>query len=354
MTGDPTVRGGRRPPRGLFVGLTTLDIIQLVDHVPAANEKVTARAQTVAAGGPAANAAAAFSHLGGEATLLTAVGGHPLAAGVTADLAQLGVRVVDLAADSDAPPAVSSILVTAATGERAVASLNTTGRPVAVPPGPYVAELVAGADVVECDGHHIGPAIAVARAARTAGRRTVLDGGSWKPGTEELLPFIDVAVCSADFRPPEASTPAQVLDFLASSGAGVPWAAVTHGGDPVVWAGPGGARGELPVAPAARIADTLGAGDVLHGALAYVLAAPPADPLTADQLTADRRTADQLTADRLTADRLTGGRLTAGAFRTALAYASAVATASCASFGTRAWMREGSPVPHPATPTLGE
>ncbi|MEU6852995.1 PfkB family carbohydrate kinase [Actinacidiphila alni] len=328
MTADPAVRSGRRPPRGLFVGLTTLDIIQLVDYVPAANEKVTARAQTVAAGGPAANAAAAFSHLGGEATLLTAVGGHPLAAGITADLAQLGVRVVDLAADSDAPPAVSSILVTAATGERAVASLNTTGRRVAVLPGPYVAELVAGADVVECDGHHIEPAIAVARAARTAGRRTVLDGGSWKPGTDELLPFIDVAVCSADFRPPGASTPGQVLDFLTTSGAGVPWAAVTRGGDPVLWAGSGGARGELPVAPAARIADTLAAGDVLHGALAYVLAAPPVDHRTADHLIADP--------------------LTVGAFRTALTYASAVATASCASFGTRAWMREGSPVRAPA------
>lgn len=45
----------RSRPEGLFVGLCTLDVIQLVDHVPAPDEKLTAREQTVAAGGPAAN-----------------------------------------------------------------------------------------------------------------------------------------------------------------------------------------------------------------------------------------------------------------------------------------------------------
>lgn len=53
-------------PDGLFVGLCTLDVIQLVDHVPAPDEKLTAREQTVAAGGPAANAAVTFAYLGAQ------------------------------------------------------------------------------------------------------------------------------------------------------------------------------------------------------------------------------------------------------------------------------------------------
>jgi sugar/nucleoside kinase (ribokinase family) len=282
----------------------------------------------VAAGGPAANAAATFSHLGGAARLVTAIGCHPLAAGIAADLAELGVEVEDLAATDDTPPAVSTVLVTAGTGERAVSSLNATGRRLTAPSTASVDALVADADVAEFDGHHMELAITVARAARAAGRRTVFDGGSWKPGTPQLLRAIDVAVCSADFHPPGTSTPQQALDFLRYD-AGVPWAAVTRGGAPVLWAGPGadpgpGARGELPVAPPARIADTLGAGDVLHGALTYALARTPPGPLTAD------------------------------AFRTALTYASGVATASCASFGTRAWMRDASPGPASAAPTLGE
>jgi sugar/nucleoside kinase (ribokinase family) len=293
----------RRAPRGLFVGLCTLDVIQLVDHAPAPDEKLTAREQAVAAGGPAANAAVAFAHLGGAARLLTAIGSHPLGLGVTADLHGLGVTVSDLAAGSTEPPAVSSILVTASTGERAVASTNATGHRLAPPDD--LSALVSACDIVEFDGHHRELAVAAARAARAIGRTTVLDGGSWKDGTERLLPSIEVAVCSADFHPPGARTPSDTLHFLREYG--VVWSAVTQGGGPILWAGPDG--GGTVEVPAVRVADTLGAGDVLHGALTHRLGLEVA--------------------------------LTPESFVEALRAAAAVASRACTSFGTRAWMREG-------------
>jgi sugar/nucleoside kinase (ribokinase family) len=295
---DPTTR---TRPAGLFVGLCTLDVIQLVDRVPGPDEKLTSRDQTVAAGGPAANAAVTLTHLGGTARLLTAIGSHPLGRAVTADLDRLGVTVSDLAAESAEQPAVSSVLVTASTGERAVASTNATGHLLA-PPGD-LDTLVAACDLVELDGHHRDLALAAARAARSAGRRTLLDGGSWKDGTLELLPLIDVAVCSADFHPPGARTPADTLRYLRDHG--VTWSAVSGGAGPIVWAGPGGS-GTVEV-PAVPVADTLGAGDVLHGALAHRLASP--------------------------------GDLSSETFAGALRHAAAVASRACASFGTRAWMR---------------
>ncbi|WP_043664809.1 PfkB family carbohydrate kinase [Streptomyces xylophagus] len=294
----------RGRPEGLFVGLCTLDVIQLVDHAPASNEKLTAREQVVAAGGPAANAAVAFSYLGGAARLLTAIGSHPLGVGVAADLDALGVTVSDLAADSTDPPTVSSVLVTASTGERAVASTNATGHRLA-PPDDLDA-LVAACDIVEFDGHHMELAVSAARAARAAGRTTLFDGGSWKTGTQDLLPLIDVAVCSADFHPPGASTPMATLRFLREHG--VVWSAVSGGAGPIRWAGPGG-EGTVDV-PGVEVADTLGAGDVLHGALAHQLA-------------------------------MRGAGLTSEGLVEALREAAAVASRACASFGTRAWMQEG-------------
>ena len=47
-----------KAPVGVFVGLATLDVIHRVAKAPAVNEKITSAAQFVAAGGPAANAAA--------------------------------------------------------------------------------------------------------------------------------------------------------------------------------------------------------------------------------------------------------------------------------------------------------
>lgn len=299
--------GTRRQPVGLFVGLCTLDVVQLVDHVPGPDEKLTAHDQTVAAGGPAANAAAVFAHLGGRARLLTGLGSHPLARTAAADLAALGVTVDDLAADTAEPPAVSSVLVTAASGRRAVASTNAGRHRLAAPDG--LDALVAGCDIVELDGHHMELAIAAARAARAAGRPTVLDGGSWKEGTQTLLSSVDVAVCSADFRPPGTRTPAQTLAYLHAQG--VTWAAVSRGADPVVWSGPDG-EGVVEVAPT-TVADTLGAGDFLHGAFAYHWASACGVGAA-------------------------GGRDRADRFAVALARAAEVASRSCASFGTRSWM----------------
>ncbi|WP_405594167.1 PfkB family carbohydrate kinase [Streptomyces sp. NBC_01092] len=294
--------GTSRQPEGLFVGLCTLDVIQLVEHVPAPDEKLTAREQTVAAGGPAANAAVTFAHLGGAAGLLTAIGAHPLALAITADLDRAGVTVSDLASRSTDPPAVSSIMVTASSGQRAVASTNATGHRLAPPRN--LDALVAACDIVQLDGHHMELATATARAARAAGRHTVLDAGSWKPGTQNLLPWIDVAVCSADFRPPGTRSPTDTLRFLQQHG--VAWTAVTRGERPIVWAGPdSGGTVEVPTVPV--VADTLGAGDILHGALTHHLAAQR--------------------------------QLTAQGFVQALHAAALVASRACASFGTRAWMR---------------
>ena len=64
----------------VFVGLSTIDIVYGVDEFPAANSKIEAKSQEVLVGGPATNAAIAFAHLGGEATLVTAVGRNSLAA----------------------------------------------------------------------------------------------------------------------------------------------------------------------------------------------------------------------------------------------------------------------------------
>lgn len=242
------------------MGLCTLDVIQSVTRMPGENEKVTALRQTVAAGGPATNAAVTFAHLGGEATLVTAIGRHPLAAGIRADLAGCGVHVRDLAPEHAEAPPTSAILVTAHSGNRAVASTNAAGLHVVPPDDLDLREVAA----LQVDGHHPGLALAALRAARAGGIPTILDAGSWKPGTEDLLPLLDVVAASADFRPPGGAPIETVLR-------GVPWVVVTAGAAPIRWRGPDGSGGEVAVPPV-DVVDTLGAGDVFHGALTHAIA----------------------------------------------------------------------------------
>jgi sugar/nucleoside kinase (ribokinase family) len=250
-------------------GLATLDVVQVVDRLPGADEKVVARSLEVTFGGPAANAAATAAALGVRARLVTALGDGPVADLVRTGLVRAGVEVVDLLAGRPGSPAVSTVLVTAATGERAVVSVNATGTAGLRRPGE---DLLDGVDTLLVDGHLLEAAIALATRAQVP---VLLDGGSWKPGLDRLLAVVDHAVLSADFALPGGPLPAdELLERVAALGPGV--VARSSGAGPVRVRTAAGcvtwSSIDPPVVPAGEVVDTLGAGDVLHGATAAALA----------------------------------------------------------------------------------
>ncbi|WP_418606057.1 hypothetical protein [Georgenia sp. SUBG003] len=138
------------------------------------------------------------------------------------------MAVADLADDGDPP--VSTVLVTHGTGERAVVSTNAVGRGVAFP----APEILAGAGVLLVDGHLLAAQAALARSARSRGTTVVLDGGSWKDGLGDLLPYVDLAVLSADFVPPWVGAgPGDAGLLTAVTRRGPRLVARSHGAGPV-------------------------------------------------------------------------------------------------------------------------
>jgi sulfofructose kinase len=258
-------------PAVLLAGLCTVDLIQRVHELPAAGEKVQSRSVSLVAGGPAANAAVAVAAVGGRPTLVTALGGHPLAGVAREELESFGVEVVDVLPERSEPPAVSAATVREWDGERTVVSYNAAGTPVEVTFGEgYWAQAVSSSASVLVDGHHPALALAVARAARRVGVPVVLDAGSWKPVLTDLLPLVDVCACASSFRlpgQPDAEETERALHDL-----GVPVVTRTDGARPVRWSHNLRRQdGTVPV-PTVVARDTLGAGDVWHGVLAYGVA----------------------------------------------------------------------------------
>ena len=267
------------PPLLVCCGLATLDVVQRVAAVPGPDEKVVALGLDVTFGGPAANAAATAVALGVPSVLVTALGSGPVARLVQDGLVAAGVRVVDLAAGAPGDPPVSTVLVTAGTGQRAVVSTNATSRPDDL--GPVAAResgVLDEATALLVDGHHLAAAVELAAAARRRGVPVLADGGSWKPGLERLLAHVGVAILSADFVVP--GTDGDVLEAVAALGPS--FVARSAGAGPVLLRLPSGAHDDVapPVVPAGEVVDTLGAGDVLHGAAGAALARG-ADPLAA-------------------------------------------------------------------------
>jgi len=266
-------------PTGLFSGLTTVDLVHYVERFPAPDEKIQAHGCWMGAGGPAANAAAAFAALGGKAWLVTAIGGGALGGVAVADLEANGVEVIDCCSGGEL--AVSGVFVDR-DGRRIVASRNAEAIGAHRAPG-RLRDLPA-ADVVALDAHFPRLAALVLERASRSSAPVVLDPGNWKPHLPALMVSCGhiVASCSLD----RAASPRDLLARLQRHRPVL--AAVTRGAAPIEACFEGVAA-TIDV-PAARAIDTLGAGDVLHAAYAYHLGAgrQPLEALAAAAVVAAR------------------------------------------------------------------
>ncbi|MEO1179421.1 MAG: PfkB family carbohydrate kinase [Cyanobacteria bacterium J06636_28] len=135
----------------------------------------------------------------------------------------------------------------------------------------------------------------IASTAKALDIPVVVDAGSWKPGFDQVLTLATVVIASANFQPPDKSEALTYLQRLR-----IPYVAITQGEAPIV-VSDRGHLSELAV-PATAVVDTLGAGDIFHGAFCHGWA---------------------------------------GDFLAALTQASQVASLSCGYFGTRAWIAHG-------------
>lgn len=286
----------------LACGAAVLDVQQTVDRLPAPDEKLVASDLLVGSGGPAANAAVTAAAFSVGARLVTRIGDSALGTLIGADLAAHGVEVIDRAGPRE-QPAVSTVLVTRGTGQRAVVSVNASRYGSELPViGPdaedWARALVHGTDVLLVDGHHLDLALPLAAAARAAGIPVLLDGGSWKPGLERLLALVDIALISAVLQVPAGlggSTGNPGDDVLATVSALGPSVVARSRGPLPIDVLTGAGRAEVPV-PHVEVVDTLGAGDVLHGALSAWLAVRGPDDLRDGLAWAARIGADSCTA----------------------------------------------------------
>lgn len=282
--------------QGLFIGLTTLDLIYLSKHFPNRNEKLAASDYIAAAGGPATNAAVTFKYLGNKTNLFSVIGSHPITHLIRSDLEQHQINLFDLDSSFSDSPAISSIIVTEGTGDRAVISINAIQ--YKAPKNSISLDKLPEYDLVLIDGHQIEVGEAIAESAKSKNIPVVIDGGSWKPGLDRILPFVNYAICSANFYPPSCQTSEDVFNYLQSFG--INSIAITRGNQPIDYFHSGNS-GKVNV-PQIQAIDTLGAGDIFHGAFCHYI----------------------LQQD----------------FIEALNSAAKIAAFSCQFFGTRQWMKE--------------
>lgn len=256
-----------RKKKGLFVGLCTKDILYYTDELPAHNHKAKTGDFAVYIGGPAANAAITYAALGGDATLATCLGDSTESRAMIEELKDYGVKVLNYS-EYDTLPNTACIVVSS-DGNRTILS------------GQHSFEVNRNFDLsdydfvlFDCNQQEISLDI-LAGVDGTEGRPTertpvVLDAGSVKPNIEKFLERADIVIASEDFKDAAGNT---IFEMHCNA----THKAMTRGEKPILYLGTAQEqrenpalpeKKEIPVEPVVAI-DTLGAGDIFHGAFCY-------------------------------------------------------------------------------------
>ena len=251
----------------LCVGVLVLDVIFLVDELPSGGEKMLGHGMSEAIGGPAAIGGLAAVRLGGKASLLSRVGDDRVGKAILDGFRDAGL---DTSAVEILPGATSSFSAVAVdpNGERQIVNY-TDPRLHAAPP--RVIPPVEPFDAVLVDTIYPMAAIPALKAARQYGLPGIVDFDV-KPrsGSSEILELAShIAFSRQGLRSLTGLDDAEAgLRAVASRNSG--WVGVTLGENGIMWLENGAIR-QLP-AFQVDVVDTLGAGDVFHGGLAYGLA----------------------------------------------------------------------------------
>jgi len=251
----------------LCVGHAVQDFVFGVPVLPSRAEKYLARSFTSVGGGPAATAAVAIARLGGRAALAARLGDDAIAGLIEAELASHGVDCSALRRFHGCSSSLSAVLVDAA-GERLIVNHLDPGMPDSAEWLPD-ARAIGAAAVLADTRWPAGAAQALAR-ARAAGLPAVLDADKPLPRDPLLLAAASHLAFSADALTDFTGDADPVRALQAVAATLDAWCCVTVGADGVYVLD----HGSLEHHPghAVPVVDTLGAGDVWHGAFALGLA----------------------------------------------------------------------------------
>lgn len=241
--------------RVMVVGSATLDFVYQVDGLPERAEKYAAETVDIVGGGCAANAAVAVSRLGGKSQLCARFGADEVYEIIIAELLSEGVDTSSCLVSEGGRSAMSSVYVDKS-GERQIMAFRGSG----LVERPKLQSLDVQAVLVDTRWPKASEMLI--GMGNVLGVPTVLDGEA--PVPKELAKAASHVVFSEqglkEFTGQEDVEIAyQALDLPG-------WCAVTLG--PMGVLHPGGLLPGFEV----DVKDTLGAGDVWHGAFALRLA----------------------------------------------------------------------------------
>ncbi len=253
------------------LGVSTVDLVARVDHLPAQEEVQRAIEMVVQGGGPIATAMVAAARLGARVAMLDSIGDDWRGKLILHEFAHENVFTGYLRVHPNHTSSTACILVNQADGARAI--VYAPGTAPELTPADLPRAAIEQAKFLHVNGRHWDACLQAIEWARTAKVQVSFDGGAqrYRPAIRELVPLADVCIVAHEF----ATQYTGETDVRKSAEALLtvgPSLVVITGGSEGSWIST--REGRFFHQPAFRFPktiDTTGCGDSYHGAFLFGL-----------------------------------------------------------------------------------
>jgi sulfofructose kinase len=252
------------------LGVSTVDIVSLVDHYPAEEEVQRAIDMTVQGGGPVATAMVTLARLGAKTAMIDAIGDDWRGALIREEFQREGV--VDLLKmRKGCTSSTACILVSKNDGARSI--VYSPGTAPEFSPDDLPGPVITAAKILHVNGRHWEASVQAIKIAHEAKVKVSFDGGAqrYRPEMEQLVPLTDICIVARDFaeKYTRETDIHMSAEMLLESG---PSLVVITDGIKGSWIhARDGQAFHQPAYQLPRVVDTTGCGDSYHGAFLFGL-----------------------------------------------------------------------------------
>jgi sugar/nucleoside kinase (ribokinase family) len=257
-------------PEVIGLGASTLDVINLVDHYPLAEDVFEAESIAFQGGGPVSTAMVTLARLGVNVAILDTVGDDWVGKVILDEYRREGVSTENIHVMEGRYSPVSTILV-GGDGSRSIVFHRGTTPGFAINDLPV--ELFRTARILHVNGRYWDTCLAACELARKNHMLVSFDGGAGRylSRFNEIVPYLDICIVARDFANKHAGSTIleDAAQLLLSQG---PAIVVITDGERGSWIYPSqDEHFHQPAFKLAKVVDTTGAGDVYHGAFLFGL-----------------------------------------------------------------------------------
>jgi sulfofructose kinase len=253
------------------LGASTVDVLSLVDHLPADDEVLRAIDISVQGGGPVATAMVTLARLGASVAIMDVIGDDWRRALIRDEFQREGVSVDFLKVGKGWTSSTSCILVRKDNGARSI--VWSPGSAPDFPAADLPRSVIESARILHVNGRHWAACLEAVRIAREASVQISFDGGAgrYRPELRHLVPLTDICIVARDFaeKYTQETDIRRAAEILLKSGPGL--VVITEGTKGSWIHSRDGRMFHQPAYLLPNVVDTTGCGDSYHGAFLFGL-----------------------------------------------------------------------------------